>query len=205
MELLITMGIMAILIAVSVPAFRGFTQSANINGAVARVRSNIALARQWAITQRSEVNVIFLSSNSLSGALGNIPEGAGRLYRSMAVFVPTNTAGNGYYIKEWETLPAGFVFTPTTTAYPGTGHGDNVLSAGVAFTTPFPDSTSLDKIKTMGIKFRSDGSVSQASEVYIMPGVVDVDGGLTLRTNGPKFGVEIQLLTGQPRIRDYNL
>jgi len=54
-ELLLVIVLMAIIIAISAPAFIGMGRGAGMRGSVSGVRSTLSLLRQWAITHREEV------------------------------------------------------------------------------------------------------------------------------------------------------
>ncbi len=55
LELLLVIAVMAIVLAISMPAFTSMGRGAGMRGAVAEIKSSIALARQWAITKRERV------------------------------------------------------------------------------------------------------------------------------------------------------
>lgn len=203
-ELLMVIGVMALIMALILPAFRGFGRSASMNSSVSQVRTSLSLARQWAINQNVNVQVQFAVSNTVA----SLPNEAWRAFRSFAIFVQTNTSGpvQGYYLKEWTTLPPGIVFTPDTSFFPQTsGHGDNLLLNGRIVTTRFPLATSVSLVPVRAVEFRPVGSVRGSNnEIYITEGVVETNGVLFLQTNGMRFSIEVQDLTGQVRVRDYN-
>lgn len=58
-ELLAVIVIMAIIIAISAPAFVGMGRGAGMRGAVSGVRSTLSLLRQWAITHREQVTFYY--------------------------------------------------------------------------------------------------------------------------------------------------
>lgn len=201
-ELLVVIGIIGVLMAMIMPAFRGFGRSASMSGAVGQLRTTLTLARQWAINKRSNVHVVFVYSNSVA----SLPSEAWRVNRSYAVFVSTNGT-QGYYLKEWTALPAGVVLTPDASSFPGSsGKGDNVMLNGLTRSNVFPKSDSPTVVQLRTIQFSSDGSISGGSQnaIYITEGTVETNGALTIRPNGMKFGVDAKQLTGQIRVRDYN-
>ncbi len=201
-ELLVVIGIIGLMMALIMPAFRGFGRSASMNGAVAQVRSSLALARQLAITKRTLAYVIFADSRTAAA----MPAEAWRANRSYAVFMGTNSTGDGYYVKEWTALPPGIVITPDTSGYPGI-HGDNIMiyPDNMNKTNTFPNSASATKAPVRAMQFDSDGH-SVGGEVYITEGTVETNGTLTLKPGASalKYGIEVKALTGQLRVRDYN-
>jgi prepilin-type N-terminal cleavage/methylation domain-containing protein len=58
-ELLVVIVLMAIIIAISAPAFVGMGRGAGMRGAVSSVRSTLSLLRQWAITHREQVAFVY--------------------------------------------------------------------------------------------------------------------------------------------------
>ena len=201
-ELLVVIGVIALMMALVMPAFRGFGRSASMNSSVAQIRTAMSLSRQWAITQNRPVQIQFATSNTVSGLSGE----AWRAFRSFAVFVRTNTTPlQGFYLKEWTALPPGVVITPDTSFFPGSGHGDNVVAAGRVATTRFPFVNSANLVQVRAIEFLPSGAIGSGNaEVYLAEGFVETNGVLSVRTNGMRFGVEGQILTGQVRVRDYN-
>lgn len=200
-ELLMVIGIMALVMAFVAPSFRGMGRSAAVNSAVAQLRTTISLARQWAITRNQTVLVVFADTNTWS-ATPSQPSEAWRAYRSFAVYAPSITN----FIKEWTALPPGVVITPDTGSFPaGSGHDDNVLVNGVVTNVPFPAVTNQAR-PVRAVIFRPNGSARGSNnEIYLMEGIVETNGTIFLQTRGKKFSIEIQDLTGQVRVRDYNI
>jgi len=58
-ELLVVIVLMAIIIAISVPAFVGMGRGSGMRGAVRSVHSTLSLLRQWAITHREQVTFVY--------------------------------------------------------------------------------------------------------------------------------------------------
>src|SRR5256885_17197397 len=59
-ELLVVIAIIGAVAAISIPALKGITQSQTINNASRQLIEDLALARQYAILNRSVVHVIFI-------------------------------------------------------------------------------------------------------------------------------------------------
>ena len=62
-ELLMVMVIMAIVMAVSVPAFNSMGRGSDLRGSVSSVRNTLSQSRQWAITHRESVTFGYNASN----------------------------------------------------------------------------------------------------------------------------------------------
>src|SRR6056297_1154101 len=58
-ELLVTMGIMAVVITLTIPAFTGLGRGTKMNSALSGLKNTFSLARQWAISHRDTVYVLF--------------------------------------------------------------------------------------------------------------------------------------------------
>ena len=128
--------------------------------------------------------------------------------RSYAVWVTLNSGiggASGIYLKAWTALPPGVVIAPDSTGWPGTGHGDNVLAAGLSNNIPFPTATNaLRPVKVL--QFTSEGAVNtNGREVYLTEAATETNGTMTIKAGALRFGVEAFQLTGQVRVRDYNL
>jgi Tfp pilus assembly protein FimT len=66
LELLVVMGIMALLMSMGVAGFIGMRRGAEIRSAVSVVQSTLMLARQQAVTKRRTVEIRFLQSTDLA-------------------------------------------------------------------------------------------------------------------------------------------
>jgi len=63
-ELLVVIVLMALIIAISVPAFVGIGRGAGMRGSVRSVHSTLSLLRQWAITHREQVTFVYFAGVS---------------------------------------------------------------------------------------------------------------------------------------------
>lgn len=150
MELLIVVGIMAILAVVSIPALKGTSSAAQLTSAAQRLSDELRLAQQVSTTRNMPVEVRFYL---LPDPTGNAS--SAKIYRGYQSFL-VNDDGTFTPQSKVNFLPVGITtntassystliteFTPTagTVAVPGVGTGYQY----VAF------------------QFRSDGSTSLAS------------------------------------------
>jgi len=119
-EMLVVLVIIGIIAALALPHIRGNTESTAINAACYQLVEDLSFARQKAISQRSTVAVVFVSSNILGNALGaplyNAKEIARHKELQGGVFThyafysfrrAGEQPGNGTkgYITEWKSLP----------------------------------------------------------------------------------------------------
>lgn len=70
-ELLVVMFIVAVIMAISLPAFIGIGRGAGMRTAVNNVRSTVALSRQWAITHREEITFVTSTTGMVYNATNN--------------------------------------------------------------------------------------------------------------------------------------
>ncbi len=159
------MGIVAVLMAVGIPAFQNLGRTPAIDAATAQLRSSILLARQWAVTQRENTYVVFPMDEP---DFAEVPSYA---YRSFNVF----TYSEGY-LRDWTLLPGGLVFahdnisadprTETTNLF----LWENEFIPADGFSLPQPNLIAY-----------SDGSFPREPagyypEIRIMEGFLDSDG-----------------------------
>lgn len=101
-ELLAVVAIMTIILVAAVPMFQSMGKR-DLGTAATQLRATLRLARQYAVTRRQNVYVVFPDNGSdcLSSDID-------KLLRSYAVIAQTNSAPPGYeYITDWKQLPQG--------------------------------------------------------------------------------------------------
>jgi len=202
-ELLVVMGIFALLMTIAVPTFLKRSPTVAAHGALLRLKSTIALARQWAVTRRQITYVVFPEDNS---SFVGAPQLAATAMRGYNIF----TMEDGW-LNDWQFLPVGFVFSRTH------GEGENLLSttstSDRVFNIPFPLTNS--PLHTMRcISFTPDGRLNQNGgttlQVVFTPGTIDANAqtgavsNYLAVTNAPAFGLRIRPLTGRQAVVEYN-
>lgn len=105
-ELLIVVSIMGLLLALTVPAFVDIGRGSRMSGAVSQLTSTLQLARQWAITQREEVSIVF--PDDWAALYGGNTNHYPKALRSYAVYTPSKG-----YLTDWRYLPEGVFFVDT--------------------------------------------------------------------------------------------
>ena len=165
-ELLVTIAIIGLLLAVTLPAFTGLSRGANTRGAVLQLKTALNQARQWAITHRERTGVLFPTySNLVNNALSNYA------YRTYAVW-----GQKSGYLSEWSFLPAGVLIATNSDVY--------TLAAN--------STIGLDGFAG-GVKilyFQPDGSVyaqgGNPVKIYIYEALINPDGTFLFKmTNAP--------------------
>lgn len=104
-ELLVVIVIIGIMFAIALPALTNISGQSKLDGAANAVHTALKMARQHAIAHNQPTYLVLnegLSDSNLA-------------YRAYAVFtIDTHSTpidqSAGYYLTEWETLPAGIVF-----------------------------------------------------------------------------------------------
>src|SRR5216683_3317131 len=128
MELLVVMGIIALLAVVSLPAIRGISKSNAMAAANRQLLDDIALARQYAISTRSLVYMLFAppldvfspGENSLLNLLSTtnqqlVLRSQATAYALFSLRAVGNQPGQQTlrYLTAWRSLPEG-VFIPSS-------------------------------------------------------------------------------------------
>jgi len=164
MEMLVVIGIIGILAAISLPAMKGMTQ-ANVTAAADRqMLDDLAYARLRAIADHTTVYMVFVPTNvgqllldpgfldDERRVLTNLVTGQ---YTKYALFAP-RTVGDQpgrptpRYLTEWKTLPEGIMIRPDKLIAPGSfaSPGTDPLLSGLRRrSVPFP------KVRKVGSQF----------------------------------------------------
>ena len=103
LEMLTVIVIIGIILAIGIPAFTNLMKSGGLGAAARQVSNTLTLARQYAITQRANVRVVFPYSGTGGPGTNYAP-----IYQSYAVVAISGTTTN--YLSKWEHLPLGTVF-----------------------------------------------------------------------------------------------
>jgi prepilin-type N-terminal cleavage/methylation domain-containing protein len=211
-ELLVVIGLIAMVMALALPFLTGLRGSSATRAAVTALKSNLALARQWAITHRVQTYVVF-PADSADTDYSAAPSQVDKAYRAYAVF--TREPGDRYVaLTDWHYLPEGTIFLRDLVPsgmrniyadVPGGTRGDNRFMIG-GF--PVPGVTQ----EMCSVSFKANGQLNQTGGtrvgIYVCEGFVNVDaaaGQVQLyapNTTGV-YGVESFPLTGQFKINEY--
>lgn len=206
LELLVVIAVMAVLLAVSIPAFQGFGRGSRANTALFQLNTTLGLARQMAITTRQNVHIMFPDA-AVSYNQTNIQ------YAYSAYAVYSQRDG---YVGSWRKLPAGIVFHDTYRPVGDTSATQpfNIFlqSATYEKSLPFDRATNAAQ-PVLCFTFRADGVLDHAGinrkAVYITEGFVNYDANYgnveaSFKPGTTIFGLEIRPETGQARFREYN-
>ncbi len=204
-ELMAVVVIISMLLVLATVMFRGMLQSASSKGAITTLNTTLALARQYAITHRDTVCVVFI--NDAKGAFNGANRGhMDKALRAYNVYSMKEKA----YLRDWVYLPPGMIFDskygPTKNVF-----NDEKRLARIADTNIDPPPWG----EWPSIKFRPTGQMDETMSVD--PEIYIRDGFLPMNTNNGTFsdpvtnankstvwGVQVFRLTGQVRVREYN-
>lgn len=195
-EMLAVVAVIGLLLVVTMPAFNSMMSSSGIQTAVAKLRSTLGLARQWAITKHTKVYVVFPDDNAVSG----VSQHKDKAFRAFAVYAVTNRSnGTGEYISEWVYLPPKLVFDDVVRT-------QSVYDVEVVTNDFWPDSAANVAMPT--ISFTPNGRPTKVTgyEVYIREGFIEDTNNpsVTLTRTNVDIGVEVRGLTGGLEIHDYS-
>jgi prepilin-type N-terminal cleavage/methylation domain-containing protein len=128
LELMLVVGIIGLMAAVALPHLRGFTKANAMSAATRQLLDDVALARQRALVNRSEVCMVFLPPNfwtndqTLSGVPTYFSNSlmtslVGHQYSAYAL-IALRTVGDQpgrsivHYLTDWKFLPQGVYIYP---------------------------------------------------------------------------------------------
>jgi prepilin-type N-terminal cleavage/methylation domain-containing protein len=168
LELLMVIAIMGILAAIALPTIRGMKPNAKV-AATRQLLDAVGRARQLALSQRTTVYMVFLSTNFFNGV--NVTSGAGTNLQPLLdkqltgyAFVSLRSVGDQpgahtpRYLSPWRTLPQGAYipldkFGPSNLTLTNTTLGPSVYIRPFATTN---NSTVLPGAPPNGIPFPSE-------------------------------------------------
>jgi prepilin-type N-terminal cleavage/methylation domain-containing protein len=187
-ELLMVMGIVGLIMAVAIPFFNGIGQGTKLDSATTELRFAIMQARQFAITRRERVYIVFPINDGAFAAQGlsNIA------YRAYAVCT-TNA-----FIREWAFLPQGLFFDRN---FPAAASANNVFTQN----TYLKNAPGLWSISQPCLAFRTDGSLETRNnhpEVAIGEGhwLNRPAGFPTITSTNTLNSIQIYGFTGMPQV-----
>ena len=177
------MAVVAIILALSLPAINGLSSSNNLNNGGRTVSNLLAAARSEAINRRSLVRFEIATTWSSN---------AGDAYRKVVLVQHDSTAGTDTPITNWQTLPTGVVFQDPSTL------------TGVKQQTP-PIKFANQDVTSYYVEFLPTGALNippSASPVTfrVMPGFVSGSSRPTATSTTNWFNISIDALVGRVAI-----
>lgn len=209
-ELLVVVGIMGLMLAITVVAFEGIGRGAKMRAALVTIKSSLSLARQYAISDRTLCFVVFPDDRVDLSAVTNL--GATR-YSAMFI---TTTARWSRMLAKWYHLPRGIVFDRDRRP-PGYPNALNVFDRSHTNNVswiPFPieASNQVEQIVSC-MRFHPNGRLHQP-DVATDPVILLTEGASRFdpttsalieyfkQPNAPCFMIEVRPLTGRTKITE---
>ena len=161
-ELLTVIAIMGILAAIALPTVRGMKPNAKV-AATRQLLDAVGRARQLAISQRTTVYMVFLSTNFFTGLTGtNLDRVRPLLDKQLTgyAYVSLRSVGDQpgvhhpRYLSSWRTLPQG-AYIPLGKFYPGLTFTNTTLAATL-FVPPFATTNNATASTANGIPFPTE-------------------------------------------------
>jgi prepilin-type N-terminal cleavage/methylation domain-containing protein len=147
-ELLAVVAIMSIILVAAIPMFQGMGKK-DMGSAAAQLRATLRLARQYAVTQRQNVYVVFPDNRAPDVSTNDVD----KLLRSYAVLMTNSASGGFQYITDWKYLPQGIYFDDTPTLSASIW---NTVNHASPYRFPFPQESSGPRFMPV-LNFRPDG------------------------------------------------
>ncbi len=209
-ELLVVIGIMGMMLAITVVAFEGIGRGAKMRAALMTIKSSLSLARQYSITDRTLCFVVFPDESVDFSSVTNL--GATR-YSAMFI---TTTARWSRMLAKWYHLPRGIVFDRDRQP-PGYPRSLNVFDRSTSNNyskIPFPiEASNLVEQVVSCMRFHPNGRLHQPDTmtdpvIIITEGTVRYDPATSAlleyfkQPNAPAYMIEVRPLTGRTKITE---
>ena len=133
-ELLTVVVILGVILAIAIPAVTNLSKSMGLRAAIQKVPAAMALARQYAILNRRNIQVVF-PNKFTTGTTGTNLAPAYVSYAVIDMGPPVK------YLSKWELLPVGSVFMDNNPILGPSATNPSLDNLGSA-TFPFPYATS---------------------------------------------------------------
>lgn len=209
-ELLVVIGIMGMMLAITVVAFEGIGRGAKMRAALMTIKSSLALARQYSITDRTLCFVVFPDDKVDLSMVTNL--GPTR-YSAICI---TTTARWSRMLAKWYHLPRGIVFDRDRQPpdYPRTLNVFDRSTSNNYSRIPFPIESSniVDQVVTC-MRFHPNGRL-HLQDTYTDTAVILTEGTVRFdpataalleyfkQPNAPAYMVEVRPLTGRTKITE---
>jgi prepilin-type N-terminal cleavage/methylation domain-containing protein len=178
-ELLVVIAIIGLLATIGLPALKGFGKGTGMAGAERQLLQDLDLARQWAISGRATVYMVFAPPNilnrlaqgstspSIMKQLTNLVSGQYSAYALLSMRTVGDQPGQGTprYLSEWKRLPQGILiptnkFAPLNLDPPMVPYPDEYRRGFATNAFPFPSTTKPMSFWTLPyIAFNPQGQV----------------------------------------------
>lgn len=212
LEMMIVIGIIGFLAAISLPHLAGMTKASGMTTALRQMLEDVNFARQKALLTRSEVDMVFVpygiftlpttTNLAPSALLTNLNSHQGGAYALYAQRSVGDQPGQPHprYLTDWRYLPQGFFFyfpqlTNSTFAQTivvsntitGLSNGWNVTSFPSNY-YPFPSTSATNSYLYLPcISFAPSGQLTTNGDVFILLGAGGMNPVLDPNQNNSPF------------------
>jgi prepilin-type N-terminal cleavage/methylation domain-containing protein len=193
-ELLVVVGLMGLILAVTLASFQNSSGGAKINSSVMQLKSALTLARQYAVSRRTRVYVVFPTPSCTFPLAGDSDQMA---YQSYNIYAPSIG-----YMHEWGQLPNGVVFNPSITGV--SGASVNVFSdtsdVTANVTAKDPSSTAMPCVR-----FKPNGSLDSSNQnigIFLSEGICRGGTNFVMQANRRTQYIVMKPLTGMMELEE---
>jgi prepilin-type N-terminal cleavage/methylation domain-containing protein len=180
LEMLVVIGIIAILLVAVIPAVNSISKSTGRKGAMSNVTSMIEQARSLALSDARNTYIAFATVLPAGATPQMIQDYS---YRAYAVFEDTASGGGKAQVSKWQKLPTGISFR----------NQDEPIGTGTCLTSTTNTTTTAFSFSPLGgattitcpyIEFDSTGAIIQPSSAAPMR-LVAFEGNVSGGTENP--------------------
>ncbi|MDD4736706.1 MAG: prepilin-type N-terminal cleavage/methylation domain-containing protein [Kiritimatiellae bacterium] len=198
-ELLGVLTVMAILMAITIPSFRGVGKSFRLNSGVSAVAASLSLARQYAVLNNATVAFIVLEPDA--NGFNVTSNGVNDCLKGYAVYDVTSNR----YLSAWTQLPKGVVFdyyAVNAISKSGLSVGIDNFLLGTTKNIRYPTTNSAVTLKFPYIEFTSDGKANGTLAIFLTEGDAfwPADGKIHNMNTSPDFSEYMLQPNGQTNV-----
>lgn len=154
-ELMVVVGIMAVMFSLAIPAYQNLTKGSKVTGAMLQLKNTFSLARQHAITRREKTYVVFPPNDIATSSTYEYGLRSYRVYSESWKF-----------LSDWYFLPEGLIFDPDGSV--SDSNVTNLLYSTITefSITNFPDENGV--VESMyAVAFNQDGSLKTVNNALL--------------------------------------
>lgn len=195
-ELLVVVGLMAVILTITITNFMMSSGGAKAQSALVQLKSTLALARQYAITRREPIFVVFPETTN---TFETVEQRNALAYQAYNVWSPS-----GGYMGEWKVLPRGLYFDKSASGSGAYNIFTSTKDSRFAVTNVLPSSLAMPCVS-----FVPNGRLNQTGgttlEVFVAEGAVDVSNPdvVITQANRRVQSLVIKPLTGIMSFKEY--
>ena len=193
LEILMVISIMALLMAITMPAFNDMMKGQGVESAARNICQRLKLARSYAISNREYVAVLFPDENFTASATGKVNANKYKQQAMRACLVNSDMTFKRWIPGEtWSFLPTG---TAIWEIDGSKGFNNKKIEASdtepITGVKVIKDDNALASVSIPAIVFKSNGATTKSAQILIGEGVFS--GTAIQKTNADDTGVNIEI------------